>query len=363
MSSMKPAPTATVDSSDLTRTTKQNFWSLILEHWYALAAPPQPPATAGSSQRERARRGRIASLTTLIFMLFLLALLVRIISSKNIMWIMTQLLELGGCVLALFLNRKGLINLAGLLVLVVVYLQQTLTITDAPGGLTVSGLPMLDFSVLPDILALAFFSANSLFLIICINIVQAWAVLTYGPHDASITQLLHTAPIQTFSHIYDLQLITAAALYVFGRSVEHALARADRAEEIAAFEKREKERKQQELEQKQQLDAGIQQILETHIAVANGNLDARAPLQQDHVLWQLSVALNNFISRHQRLSHAEQELRQLIQKEHQRAADRYLGEKQTGKIPAVDTSKPVDKQTGKIPKIDASTWLSPDEKS
>ncbi len=81
------------------------------------------------------------------------------------------------------------------------------------------------------------------------------------------------------------------------------------------------------------------------------------------MLWQLSVALNNFISRHQRLSHAEQELRQLIQKEHQRAADRYLGEKQTGKIPAVDTSKPVDKQTGKIPKIDASTWLSPDEKS
>jgi hypothetical protein len=379
MSSMKSAPVDTGGSSGPARAAKQSFWSVVLEGWYALAAPPQPPATASHSQRERARRGRIASLTTLIFMLFLLALLVRIISSKNMMFIIIQLLELGGCVLALFLNRKGLINLAGVLVLVLVYVQQTLTIIDAPGGLTVSGLPMLDFSVLPDILALAFFSANSLFLIICINAIQVWVVLTYGPHDAAVTQLLHTAPGQTFSHIYDLQLITAAALYVWGRSVEYALARADRAEEIAAFEKREKERKQQELEQKQQLDVGIQQILETHIAVANGNLDVRTPLQQDHVLWQVAVALNNFISRHQRLSHAEQELRQLIQKEHQRAADRYLGEKQTGKIPSVDApkpasrqtgktprvdaSKPADKQIGKFSKIDASTWQSPDEKS
>jgi hypothetical protein len=288
-------------------------------------------------------------------MLFLLVLLLRIITSNNLTLIMTQLLELGGCVLALFLNRKGFMHLAGILVIVLVYTQQTLNLINGPGGLTVSGLPMLDFSVLPDVLALAFFSANSLFLIVCINIVQAWAILMYGPHDAALAQLLHTAPDQTFAHIYDLQLITAAVLYVWGRSVERALARADRAEEIAAFEKRENERKQQELEQKSQLDAGIQQILQTHIAVANGDLNARAPLHQDHVLWQVAVALNNFISRHQSLSLVEQELRRQVHKESQRVADYYLGDKQqTGKIPKVDASMPGIKSTGKIPTVDAS---------
>jgi hypothetical protein len=361
---MKRAPSDTGSSSGSASAEKQNLWSAILEWWYRLAAPPQPPATASHHQRERARRGRLASITTVIFMLFLLTLLVRIITSKDLLLIITQLLELSGCVLALSLNRRGFINLAGILVIVVVYTQQTLNLIDGPGGLTVSGLPMLDFSVLPDVLALAFFSANSLFLIVCINIVQAWVILMYGPHDAALTQLLHIAPDQTFSHIYDLQLITAAVLYVWGRSVERALARADRAEEIAAFEKREKERKQQELEQKSQLDAGIQQILQTHIAVANGYLNARAPLHQDHVLWQIAVALNNFISRYQSLSNVEQQLKQQVQKESQRVADHILGERQTGKIPKVGNpnSNPGERQTGKIPKVDGALRRTQEDK-
>jgi hypothetical protein len=315
------------------RAEKQSPWSAILAWWYRLAAPPEPPATASHSQRERVRRGRQASITMAIYMCFLLVLVLRVITSNNPALMITQLIGLVGCVLALFLNRRGFVEVAGILILVLVYIAQTVTILNAPGGLTVSGLPMLDFSVLPDILALAFFSANSLFLIVCINILQAWAILMYGPHDAGVTQLLQTASSQTFSHIYDLQLITAAALYVGGRSVEYALARADRAEEIAAFEKREKERQEQELEQKRQLDAGIQAILQTHVAVANGDLNARAPLHRDHMLWQVAVALNNLIARHQSLSHAEHEIRRQVQKENRRVADR-----QTGKMPKADGS-------------------------
>jgi len=366
MSSRQPAPFVPPDdigdSSDSVSAEKQSFWLALLEWWYRLAAPPQPPATASHYQRERARRGRLASITTVIFMLFLLALLLLDINSKNPIPIMTHFIELVGCVLALFLNRRGFINMAGILVILLVYAEQVMTILGPPGGLNVSSLPMLDFSVLPDMLALAFFSANSLFLMVCINIVLAWGLLTYGPHDAAVTQLLHTASGQTYAHIYDLQLITAAVLYVWGRSVERALARADRAEEIAAFEKREKERKQQELEQKSQLDAGIQQILQTHIAVANGDLNARAPLHQDHVLWQVAVALNTFISRHQSLSNTEQRLRQQVQKESQRVADHFLGDRQTGKIPKVDSQNPGDRQTGKIPKVDGPLRQNQEDK-
>jgi len=63
-------------------------------------------------------------------------------------------------------------------------------------------------------------------------------------------------------------------------------------------------------EQKYQLEAGIQLILQTHVQTANGNFNARAPLTEDHVLWQIAYSLNNLLARLQRLSQADVELRQ-----------------------------------------------------
>jgi hypothetical protein len=63
-------------------------------------------------------------------------------------------------------------------------------------------------------------------------------------------------------------------------------------------------------EQKYQLEAGIQLILQTHVQTANGNFNARAPLTEDHVLWQIAYSLNNLLARLQRLSQADMELRQ-----------------------------------------------------
>ena len=59
---------------------------------------------------------------------------------------------------------------------------------------------------------------------------------------------------------------------------------------------------------KRQLDLGIQQILDTHVQVSNGNFTARAPLSQDNVLWRIAYSLNNLLVRLQRLSRAEYEL-------------------------------------------------------
>jgi hypothetical protein len=63
-------------------------------------------------------------------------------------------------------------------------------------------------------------------------------------------------------------------------------------------------------EQKYQLEAGIQLILQTHVQTANGNFSARAPLTEDHVLWQIAYSLNNLLARLQRLSQADIELHQ-----------------------------------------------------
>jgi len=93
------------------------------------------------------------------------------------------------------------------------------------------------------------------------------------------------------------QVIVSVVAYITARNARFAILRADRAEEISALEQREIERQQQEIEEKQQLDIGIQQILQTHVQVANGNFTARAPLGKENILWQIAYSLNNLLAR------------------------------------------------------------------
>jgi HAMP domain-containing protein len=51
------------------------------------------------------------------------------------------------------------------------------------------------------------------------------------------------------------------------------------------------------LEEKRQLEEAIRSIIETHTAVANGNYEARVPVNKANVLWPLAGALNNLLSR------------------------------------------------------------------
>lgn len=310
---------------------EQNISGGMLGWWYRNFAPAEPAAAAGLVQRENARRGRMASIAVLIMILFLLAMVPENIASKNFAQIIAILVGIGISFFALSLNRRGLVHLAGVLILVLLFSGQAFTLLTLPGGLTTSNLSMLDFSVIPDILVLAFFPANSLFLIVCINIIMTGVIVVYGPHDATITSLLQHAPQQIFANVYLLQLLTAAGLYLGARSTEQALKRADRAEEIAAFEKRENERQQRELEQKRRLDVGVQQILQTLVDAANGDLKARAPLSQDDVLWQISVALNNLFARLQSSTQVERTLQKQMAEESDRVTGHHI-KAETGKV-------------------------------
>ena len=105
-----------------------------------------------------------------------------------------------------------------------------------------------------------------------------------------------------------LQLIVAIVTYLWVRSAQRAIARADRAEEIAELQRREAERSHQ-------LETGIQQLLQTQVRAANGDLMARANLSQDNMLWQVGVSLNTLLTRLQKAgrqaSRAEYENQQL----------------------------------------------------
>ncbi|HEY7983067.1 MAG TPA: hypothetical protein VID73_02790, partial [Ktedonobacterales bacterium] len=95
-----------------------------------------------------------------------------------------------------------------------------------------------------------------------------------------------------------LQIIIAIVSFLWVRSTNAALRRADRAEELAQME-------HHLAEQKNQMELGIREILNTHVRIANGDFGARAPLTQDNVLFQIAASLNNLLNRLSRAGQAE----------------------------------------------------------
>jgi hypothetical protein len=94
--------------------------------------------------------------------------------------------------------------------------------------------------------------------------------------------------------------------YVVAISLTQAIIRANKAEAIVKLE-------QEQAQLRRNLENGIDQILQTHVEVANGNLNVRAPLNQDNILWQIARALNILLVRFQRATQSEQELRRVEQ--------------------------------------------------
>jgi hypothetical protein len=147
------------------------------------------------------------------------------------------------------------------------------------------------------------------FVIELINILFIIAVILFQPHTPALSMLLASGmALNVIAQPIALQLIVAVVTYLWVRSALHAIARADRAEEIA-------ELKQREAERTHQLETGIQQLSQTQVRAANGDLMARANLSQDNLLWKVGVSLNILLTRLHKsgreASRAEYEYQQL----------------------------------------------------
>jgi hypothetical protein len=167
---------------------------------------------------------------------------------------------------------------------------------------------MFDLMVQAECVAVSLFVPSSVFLVAIVNSIFFLLVLNATPITPDLALLLKTDASRIVSSPIILQIIVAIVTYLWVSSANNAIQRADRAEEIAALEQREIERQQREIEEKQQLDLGIQQILQTHVEVANGNFSARAPLGKDNVLWQIAYSLNNLLARLQGYSQMRAQL-------------------------------------------------------
>ena len=302
-----PSTIEAVERGELTKPSK-------LDWWYRMAAPPEPSASASIQQREAYRRGKlIAIVLGAVAIVATIGTLAGILILHNI----NQILTVSPCIVVAFftalLNRRGQVVIAGILMVLVAEasVMGSVVAVSLP-AMSVYALPVLDLLVLPEIIAVSLLPPAFVFMSAVMNIAFIVSTLTFlFPHNAELIKTLHASLGDAVARPVVIQILTAVVSFLWVRSAEQAIYRANRATTIATLEHDMAEQAHAIAQQKRRLDASIQQIVETHTRVANGDLKARVPLTQGNVLWEVAGALNNLLSRFQRAVQAERRVEEL----------------------------------------------------
>ncbi|HTK06861.1 MAG TPA: hypothetical protein VL485_06825 [Ktedonobacteraceae bacterium] len=277
----------------------------FFQWWYHLTAIPEPPSTASFLKREAARRSRMVSIVCFSFIITMLFCLPASFFIPNRITIFTTSMMLVIPIISLIFNRFQQQLLAGILLVVALQLAIMLVVlTTTP--LDEVSLPIYDLLTMTELLAVSLLPVRSVFFVGSINCIFISTSLIIQPHTTALAADLATQAVAIHIKPIALQILVAAISYLWVTSAHRAAIRADRAEMVANLE-------HALGEQKRRLEEGVEQILQTHVAIANGNLGARAPLTQDTMLWQIARALNTLLVRFQRASMAEKELRHIQQ--------------------------------------------------
>ena len=218
------------------------------------------------------------------------------------------------------LNKAGYVNTVGLILSLSVNLGIYSSILRSPGGLAPDTIAIFDMLVFAEVFVASLLPINWVIPDALMNMVFCYVVLTYWPMTPLLAQIMHGGGYFTIlSRPIQIHLIVTVVLYLWVRSATQSIRRADRAEEIAKLQHDIAAKEHVIVEEKRQLDASIQDIVQTHMQVSNGNLSARVPLREGSTLWPVAISLNNLLSRIQRLQSAEQELQRITPRLHHAA--------------------------------------------
>lgn len=308
----------------------------IVGWWLNLTAPPVPTHALTINERERLRKAELTSFSIIAVFAFLIALVSNSLADPatgQAVGIMAI-----GLLIAAILNRTGRTRVAAYLI---PSLMMLVTIAAILGSdLNTILFPAYDLFVLPIFLSSLTGNRRAPWFFAFIAIAFIAIDFAIQPHElitASSPQYGNATKFDTI--VYWTQSFTwwgminrhiALAFFAgfFGwlgaRSVDTAITRADRAEEVADLERR-------ELESKRQIEIAAQHLLEVHTRVANGDFGTRAALDRGNVLWSVGQSLNNLLQRLQRQGQSEYQLRR-TEEEAQRLATA-LDEVNAGRYP------------------------------
>ena len=271
----------------------------LIQWWYSLTSIPEPPANASFAQREAARKSHL--LSTIVFWLCVSFILFipACFALPNPYVIYADLGMLVLSIPALILNRARHLQAAGILLTFAFEAALTMVIfTTWP--LDEPSIQQYELFVFGELLCVSLLAPGSVFIIMVYNMAVIAVSLIWQPHDPALMHDMQSQFLPILIRPIAVQLLVAFVSFLWVSGTNKAAKRADKAEMIARLE-------HELADQKQELEAGIQQLLDVHVAIANGDLSARAPLSQGNVLWQIASALNTLLVRFQRASLAERE--------------------------------------------------------
>jgi hypothetical protein len=271
--------------------------SVLLRWWYRIASPIEPDRSASFEEMERFRRGRLGSQVILALYILLVIAIPAAFIGTNIYLIPIVIGSALALLVAIVLNRLGMVNIAGGIVVLTFIAFPTVNIVTTPGGLSMEVLPLYALLALPLLCAVSFLSPWWVFVVAFGNILFVFLSLTELHRTAELNTLLAVAFWGIVTPIILIMLLVAIVAYALAQGTIHALQRASNAEELARLEFALSTQAEKELKQKQQLEASIQAIVQTHMRVANGDYNARVPLEQENVLWNIAGSLNNLLAR------------------------------------------------------------------
>jgi hypothetical protein len=298
-----------------------NIFRWLWNWWSTLTGPRKEIFKKDIFAQEQLRRAHLVSALLLLIVFVVMLLIPSVYPSSPSIWVPIIILSIGGVVIACC-NRAGYTTLSAVFYVLLIdialtgffYFKPTPALNST--NMTTFDLFILAVLVGGVILPKVFIPWTGILQILLISM-----IFFFRPHGASMIEL-----IQIAGNAY-VALLSTLVLHVVGTtlawlnawSVERALIRASQAEELAEARIELSEQALLTALQKQRLEEGITSILETHRQIAAGNLAARAPVHEDHELWQLGHALNFLLMRVQQQSHdyrvlqvTYQEIEQLV---------------------------------------------------
>jgi hypothetical protein len=328
--------------------------------WYRIAAPPEVSDEAPLSERMLVRSGKLTSVIFLIDMIeVLLNLIVGAINTPFAVPPLAVLLIV--VLIGVFLNRKGKTIIAGIIVITVLELGLIMNVLSAPGGLSPFNLIFFDIFIEVELIAASLLASWIVLPLALFNCFLTVAFITFMHKTPELLQLLKSSPYTVYSSSIGLQIMVSVVIFLWVSSTFREMSRANNAEEVSKLTMEIAMQQQAVQEEKQQLEESIQQIVSVHMQVANGNFNARVPLDQQNVLWSIAGSLNNLLARLQRwrqdavlLQRNEQALQQLLY-------NIQAARRQGTALPAYRTGTSLDVLITEISKGVAAPQLSHDQ--
>jgi hypothetical protein len=283
---------------------EKTFTDRLFGWWYAISVPSTPLDNAPLRVREAIRRAKFLSVILLIEIILSVGdYATGLAYGYGLTLYIPVTISVASLIVGVILNRKGKM-LAGVIVILVVFeidmgfflISETL----APGGLSPIGVNAFIILLQPGIIAASLLPAPAALSVGLFNCLFTAGLLTIAPQS---TELASLPPGVLFNAVFvniTTQIVVMIVNIFWTSSVQQEMQRADRAEEVNKLIEELAEQQQQAIEEKQRLEESVQQIVHVHTQIANGDLNARVPLDQGNVLWLIAGSLNNLLSRLQR---------------------------------------------------------------